>query len=150
MSRICTSQEWFNSVCVCACVCVHLHVCECVWMCTWAETCMYMSQDFLSYTWSRAALSSQNNAANSILSAARYNLFQSSCLAVQITARQPTIASSVYYHQQANCQIRNTSNSFNTLFSHKQFFTPAYKSQMTITIACTRKPAFFWCQLKSP
>lgn len=96
MSRICTSQKWFNGVCLRMCTCMRVNVSKC----TWAGTCAHASQDFLSYT----ALSSQNNAAHSILSAAWYNLFQSTCLAVENRARQPTIASSVYYHQQATCQ----------------------------------------------
>lgn len=96
MSRICTSQERFNSVC------------GNVSKCTRAGTWTYTSQDFLSYKRNGAALSSQNNATISILCAARYNLFQSTCLAVRIPAKQPTIASSVYYHQKGRLPREET------------------------------------------
>lgn len=118
MSRISTSQKWFNGVYVWMCTCVCVNVSKC----TRAETCAYISQDFLSYT----DLSSQNNAADSILSAAWYNLFQSACLAVQSTNRQPTIASSVYYCQQANCQ---------------------QETHPTVLIPCFHKAVFFSLQL---
>lgn len=145
MSHIGTSQEWFNSVSVCACMCGNVS------KCTQAGTWTYISQDFLSYERNGAALSSQNNAANSILCAARYNLFQSTCLAVQIAAKQPTIASSVYYQQKGQLPREETHPTvLIPCFHTSRFFTPAYKNQMTITIACKRKNCLVSrCKLKS-
>lgn len=143
MSHICTSQKWVDSECVCMCACVWVR--SCTWMCvkvskfTQAEPRTFTSQDF-----SLAARITEKILYK--FSATLYSLFQSTCLYIQITARQPTIASLLYY-----CQEETYPKVLIPSFHTSSFFIPAHKSKATKkTIVCTRKTAHFWCKLKSP
>lgn len=125
---------------VSVCACVRSCTCMCVNVSkfTQAKPHTYTSQDF-----PLAARITEKILYK--FSAARYSLFQSTCLSVQITARQPTIASSLYY-----CQEETYPKVLIPCFHTSSFFIPAHKSQTTKTIVCTRKKAPSWCKLKSP